>query len=376
MRNLHSKSSFWGNALLAVFCLFLVLQGCQKNDELSNESVKNNLSVKWSDNSFSSKSFEESNPVLKAATLSVVVNGGFENGFNGWTVYANGYGINGDVSKAWYVGQTDPYNSFYKDMHWESIAHSGLSGASAVGNGPTFHRLYQDVIIPHGFSELRFWIRWKNQYGAWVEPGQNFQILLKDINTDKILATVFSGISWNLPMFSGGGNAYKAYFEQRISNLTSDFAGQKVRLEIVSDVQKYFMFVDIDDIEIVQVGYKATLDIQPGGGNVVNLKSSGSLPVALLSEKNFDATTVDLSSITIANDSKPETPIMKKINGEYMASFEDVNGDGLLDLMMHFDIHEMANNGDLTTDTQTLKLNGKANNGIWVVAKDIIKTLH
>ncbi|MEI6275775.1 MAG: hypothetical protein WCP08_07285 [Prolixibacteraceae bacterium] len=54
----------------------------------------------------------QSFPALKSASLvNAVSNGGFEDGFNGWTTYATGYGIGGDISKAWYEGAYDPYNA-------------------------------------------------------------------------------------------------------------------------------------------------------------------------------------------------------------------------------------------------------------------------
>ena len=68
------------------------------------------------------------------------------------------------------------------------------------------------------------------------------------------------------------------------------------------------------------------IDIKPGSDpNSINLGSNGNVPVAILSSADFDATTVDPYTVTLAGaevslKGKAQTP---------MASVEDVNGDGL-----------------------------------------------
>lgn len=74
-----------------------------------------------------------------------------------------------------------------------------------------------------------------------------------------------------------------------------------------------------------------TIDIKPGSfPNSINLGSHGTVPVAILSTPAFDARTVDPSTVTLAS-----APVKLKGKGTPMASFEDVNGDGLLDLIVH-----------------------------------------
>ena len=75
-----------------------------------------------------------------------------------------------------------------------------------------------------------------------------------------------------------------------------------------------------------------TIDIKPGSfPNPINLKSKGNVPVAILSSTTFDATTVDRSTVEFAG-AHPlpigETP-------------EDVNGDGLLDIVLHFKTQDL-----------------------------------
>lgn len=73
------------------------------------------------------------------------------------------------------------------------------------------------------------------------------------------------------------------------------------------------------------------IDIKPGTfPNSINLGSGGSVPVAIVSTASFDATIVDPLTVTLAG-----ATVALKGKGTPMASFQDVNGDSLLDLVVH-----------------------------------------
>jgi len=75
-------------------------------------------------------------------------------------------------------------------------------------------------------------------------------------------------------------------------------------------------------------GGNVDIDIKPGSDtNPINLKSNGVIPVAILSSEVFDATTVNVSTLEFGPDNA--TP---KHNGH----LEDVNNDGLIDLVTHY----------------------------------------
>lgn len=77
----------------------------------------------------------------------------------------------------------------------------------------------------------------------------------------------------------------------------------------------------------VPIVITVVIDIKPGSfPNTINLESKGNIPVAILSDPTFDATTVDRSTVVFAGASP--LPIGK--------TPEDVNGDGLLDVVFHF----------------------------------------
>jgi len=73
------------------------------------------------------------------------------------------------------------------------------------------------------------------------------------------------------------------------------------------------------------------IDIKPGSHpNAINLGSHGLTPVAILSSEQFDATTVDPDTVELAGAG---VEVRGKSN-KFLAHAEDVNGDGLVDLVV------------------------------------------
>jgi len=73
------------------------------------------------------------------------------------------------------------------------------------------------------------------------------------------------------------------------------------------------------------------IDIKPGSHpNSINLGSQGVIPVAILSSKDFDATTVDPDTVALAG---ADVALRGKGN-KSMAHKEDVNDDGIIDLVV------------------------------------------
>lgn len=75
------------------------------------------------------------------------------------------------------------------------------------------------------------------------------------------------------------------------------------------------------------------LDIKPGSASVapINPKAKGAVPVALLSSKDFNALDVDVSTLTFGRAGTEKSFRRCGKDGE------DVNADGLPDLVCHFD---------------------------------------
>jgi len=73
------------------------------------------------------------------------------------------------------------------------------------------------------------------------------------------------------------------------------------------------------------------IDIKPGSyPNCINLGSNGVVPVAILSTEDFDATTVYPATVELAGAGVA----LRGKADKYMAHLEDVNADGLLDLVV------------------------------------------
>jgi len=107
------------------------------------------------------------------------------------------------------------------------------------------------------------------------------------------------------------------------------------------------------------------IDIKPGSyPNSINLGSNGAVPVAILSSESFDARTVDPLTVTLAS-----APVKLKGKGTAMSSIQDVNGDGLPDLVVHIvtDALQLSE-----ADTQAVLL-GQTINGITITGVDTVR---
>ena len=106
-----------------------------------------------------------------------------------------------------------------------------------------------------------------------------------------------------------------------------------------------------------EILYEIEIDIKPGSDpNSINLKSKGVIPVAILTTENFDASTVD-----------PETVMFEGANPVRWA-MEDVDGDGDLDMILHFRTQEV---GLMESDTEAT-ITGKTMDGISIHGTDSV----
>ncbi len=108
-----------------------------------------------------------------------------------------------------------------------------------------------------------------------------------------------------------------------------------------------------------------TIDIKPGEyPNSINLGSNGKVPVAIFSTRDFDATQVDPLSVTLAGAS-----VSLKGKGTPMASLQDVDGDGLLDLVVQVDTQSFQLSAG---DTEAV-LEGKTYDGTAIQGTDTVR---
>lgn len=76
---------------------------------------------------------------------------------------------------------------------------------------------------------------------------------------------------------------------------------------------------------------EVAIDVKPGSdANPVNTASQGSTAVAVLGEPDFPAADIDPATLTAAG-----AAVLTRPNGKPMSALEDVNADGLPDLVFH-----------------------------------------
>jgi hypothetical protein len=121
----------------------------------------------------------------------------------------------------------------------------------------------------------------------------------------------------------------------------------------------YDEVIGIDSVKITgdPVLIPVIIDIKPGSyPNSINLKSNGVVPVAILTTADFDASAFDPGTAKFADAS----PIRWKM--------EDVDGDGDMDMLLHFNTQDLNLNGDSKEATLT----GKTTDGKDIEAKDSV----
>lgn len=109
------------------------------------------------------------------------------------------------------------------------------------------------------------------------------------------------------------------------------------------------------------------IDIKPGSDpNRINLRSQGKLPVAIFSAAGFDAIQVDPETVNLAH-----APVEVKPSGRLMVSFEDVDGDGRLDLLVHFRTSSLQ----LAPGDTSAVLTGRTTAGVRIRGVDAVRVV-
>jgi hypothetical protein len=102
------------------------------------------------------------------------------------------------------------------------------------------------------------------------------------------------------------------------------------------------------------------IDIRPGSpSNTINLNSGGTVPVAILSDGDFDATKVS-----------PDTVLFAEA-GQVDFEFLDVDSDGDIDQLLEFMIREL----DLDSGSTEATLTGRTIDGVLVEGTDSVNII-
>ncbi len=136
---------------------------------------------------------------------------------------------------------------------------------------------------------------------------------------------------------------------------------------VVADTGNQRVVTILGALIVEPVTIEVTIDIKPGSAsNPINLKSQGSIPVAILSTPDFDASSmVDKTSLTFGRTGDEQSLVSCAKRGE------DVNRDGLLDLVCHFKTRSTAFQVD---DIEGI-LKGRTLDGIPIEGRDVVKIL-
>jgi len=167
--------------------------------------------------------------------------------------------------------------------------------------------------------------------------------------------TVLSGLLGNpqldvkITYTSSGPGVSTATLLVSVSDLIGQLL-QVVKVELSGGVEAEPE--DPKDLEI-------NIDIKPGGNpNSINLKSKGVVPVAVLTDGNFDASAINPETVTFAG----AKPVRWKMT--------DVDDDGDQDMLFHFNTQDLL---DLDENSTEATLTGQTGDGQPIHGTDTVK---
>lgn len=180
------------------------------------------------------------------------------------------------------------------------------------------------------------------------------------------------------------GGPITGWTVENMSNISAYFINPEVDEEIsiygqlvdATSPGSFDLYVDPEGVlikyEVVLTPYSAVqtvaIDIKPGSdpNSIHCINRNAIIAVAILTTGDFDATTVDHTTVTFAEAT--ETHVSDK-TGAPLRHEEDVDGDGDIDLVLHFRLGET----DLTCDSTEGTLNGQTFSGQTIVGTDSIR---
>ena len=119
--------------------------------------------------------------------------------------------------------------------------------------------------------------------------------------------------------------------------------------------------------------YPVTIDIKPGSDpNSINPEEQGVLPVAILGS-SIDVYSIDLETITLGGTMVTTRGSAKA--QKLAVSFEDVDGDGFIDLVAFFRVQDLVDSGALDGATTGLMLEAETTGGVPICGTDTVNVV-
>jgi hypothetical protein len=217
---------------------------------------------------------------------------------------------------------------------------------------------------------------WANHRVWWdrdgVDPWQNdetantggiYQVIIRLHATSDTTGTAYMNIRGLDQGFETDGN----WNTIELTPAGMTFSGDMQYLQVFYGLYGYGAThtVAFEDITVAgQLGepplapcFERAIDIKPGSDpNSINLKSKGVVPVAVLTTDGFDASDVDPVTVLFAG----AAPLRW--------AMEDVDGDGDVDMLFHFEAQEL----DLTEGSTQAFLTGYTHGGEFIWGKDTV----
>jgi hypothetical protein len=323
-------------------------------------------------------------PSMARAQTELITNGGFETGdLGGWTVETLGGLHLGSwrINDGTYV-PPGPMPQAFPPLsgNFDAVVFQVGAGTKRLTSSP--------IAVPDSVSAASLsWldsIRNFDFMGSFEDPGQEFRVLLLDANL-VLIAEIYSTNPGDAP-FQLGPNARQFDMTAALQSL----AGQTVYLRFEVQDELFFFNVSVDDVSLlvddgsgggggeVPMWIDVLLDIKPGSDeNPVNLKvnnkskgqsaaAGGVLPVAILGSPDYDVALVDAATLLLGDPALAGAALPIKWH------LEDVNLDGLDDLVLHYSVLELVKLGAINESSIGLIVVGETVDGVLITGADSV----
>ena len=191
------------------------------------------------------------------------------------------------------------------------------------------------------FEYLTFYsdgtIEFSNTEGLpWYNKDSDKEIFVADLEVSKVVTKKYIGDYDGVLEFFITTKAVFRDYPELSAEILAKYRDTPV-IEVSDDIGDNALIM-YDDLEYVKVtiGYKTSkkevsVDIKPGfDDNCININDHGVVPIAILGSVDFDVTQVDPGTCELAGMA---VKIAGKSN-KYLANYEDVNQDGIDDLVL------------------------------------------